>query len=73
SAERAGLARAARDYGRALGIGTQGPSAERGAAVAGILHMHANRLLGLDPAAERHAFGILRSMVRAFEGRARHT
>ncbi|WP_207730279.1 thiopeptide-type bacteriocin biosynthesis protein [Streptomyces albus] len=72
--ERAALAEAARAYGKALGVGTaQGPSPERGAAVAALLHMHANRLLGMDPAAERRSYGILRGLVKRFAGRAQHT
>ncbi|UNZ21268.1 lantibiotic dehydratase [Streptomyces sp. 891-h] len=73
TAEREALAQAAREYGRALGIGTaRGPSPERAGAVAGVLHMHANRLLGMDAAAERHSYGILRSLVRTFAGRKGH-
>ncbi|WP_326809026.1 thiopeptide-type bacteriocin biosynthesis protein [Streptomyces sp. NBC_01775] len=71
---RAELTRAAREYGRALGLGSGlVPSPERGSAVAGVLHMHANRLLGMDPGAERHSYGLLRSVVRARAGRAEHT
>lgn len=40
-------------------------------AINGILHMHANRLLGLDRTAEQNAYGILRTSVRAYVGRLR--
>ncbi|GAA2094764.1 lantibiotic dehydratase [Streptomyces albiaxialis] len=70
---RDGLSRAARAYGEALGIGAGGaPSTERGSSVAGVLHMHANRLLGMDPGAERRAYGLLRGIVRTHLGRAEH-
>ncbi|MFG3254807.1 lantibiotic dehydratase [Streptomyces sp. NPDC048172] len=70
---RAELTRAARAYGQALGIGAGGaPSTERGSSVAGVLHMHANRLLGTDPAAEQRAYGLLRGVVRTHLGRAEH-
>jgi len=67
------LAAAAWEYGRVLGVGTaDGRSAGRGSAVAGVLHMHANRLLGMDLGAERRAYGLLRSVVRGQLGRAEH-
>ncbi|MGI5120650.1 lantibiotic dehydratase [Marinactinospora thermotolerans] len=63
-------AAAARAYGRALGIGgSKRPSPAAATAVAGLLHMHANRLLGMDPAAERRSYGLLRSAVRTRVGR----
>jgi thiopeptide-type bacteriocin biosynthesis protein len=40
-------------------------------AINGVLHLHANRLVGLDRNAERTAYGILRTAVRAYVGRLR--
>ncbi|OEV03895.1 hypothetical protein AN216_09630 [Streptomyces oceani] len=69
---RAELTRAARAYGRALRLGSGDPSTARGSAVASVLHMHANRLLGTDRAAEQRSYGLLRAAVRTQVGRTEH-
>lgn len=64
-----GRADAARAYGEALGIetGDVHPSA-----VMAILHMHANRLIGIDREAERRSYGLLRAAVRKHLDERRH-
>jgi len=41
-------------------------------AVDSLLHMHANRLLGIDGKAEQVSYGILRTVVRNHLGRLRN-
>lgn len=49
-------------YGRHLGLGS---GSTKTSAVASVLHMHANRMLGTDRDAEHRAMGLLRAALRA--------
>ncbi|MET7640647.1 lantibiotic dehydratase [Streptomyces sp. NPDC005438] len=71
NAPRAEAARAAEAYGHALGVAPDTPP-RWGPAVAGVLHMHANRLLGTDRETEQRAYGLLRAVVRAHRDREAH-
>ena len=57
------------EYGNAIGVGTDRPHHP---GISAILHMHANRLLGTDRAAERHAYGLLRAGARRQLEERRH-
>ncbi|MFB6719264.1 lantibiotic dehydratase [Kribbella sp. NPDC056345] len=60
---------AAREYGELIGIGTNDVQHQ---AIGAVLHLHANRLLGTDRAAEHRAYGLLRAAVRRQVGRREH-
>ncbi|HZM82820.1 MAG TPA: lantibiotic dehydratase [Candidatus Limnocylindrales bacterium] len=59
-------ARAAAAYGRRITLGEPESSA-----VDSLLHLHSNRLIGLDRDAERVSYGILRAAVRNHLGQLR--
>jgi thiopeptide-type bacteriocin biosynthesis protein len=52
-------------YGRLLDAGWTGPAAA-------LLHMHHNRLAGIDAAAEARSYAVASGAVRALRDRARH-
>ncbi|MFJ7279995.1 hypothetical protein [Kitasatospora sp. NPDC098663] len=58
-----GLRRLAR-YGEALRAATP-----RGSELPGLVHLHHNRLLGIDPEAEDHARSVARGAMEAQRGR----
>ncbi|MEV8638484.1 lantibiotic dehydratase [Streptosporangium sp. NPDC051023] len=70
-----GRAPALAEYGRALRAqGTAGRDGDREvAAVTSLLHMHCNRLLGIDPEREQSAYAVARGAVAAHNDRARFT
>lgn len=57
-------------YGAAIGVTSEWDDVVA-ARIASVLHMHANRRSGTDPAREDAAWGILRHAVRALTGRRR--
>jgi thiopeptide-type bacteriocin biosynthesis protein len=62
---------AARAYGKAIGV-PAGPDRVHVPGVLSVLHMHANRLIGLDREAERRSYGLLRAAVRKHLDERRH-
>jgi thiopeptide-type bacteriocin biosynthesis protein len=66
-----GRAAAAARYGRKI-LGGNLDDRARSMAVDSLLHMHANRLLGIDGKAEQVSYGILRTVVRNHLGRLRN-
>ncbi|MBG0821737.1 lantibiotic dehydratase [Planomonospora sp. ID91781] len=63
------------EYGRALRAqGTAGQDGDREVpVVTSLLHMHCNRLLGIDPEAEQSAYAVARGAVAAHRDRVRFT
>lgn len=59
------------EYGRALRA--QGTADREVSVVTSLLHMHCNRLLGIDPEAEQSAYAVARGAVAAHRDRARFT
>ncbi|MFD4413320.1 lantibiotic dehydratase [Streptomyces sp. NPDC058476] len=45
------------------------PSTRRDIALRGVLHMHHNRLIGIDPESEKKSYAILRGVARDYIGR----
>ncbi|WP_163508694.1 lantibiotic dehydratase [Fodinicola acaciae] len=56
-------------YGQAIG---SLPARDARTAVSGLLHMHHNRLAGIDPETEQRAYAIARGVVQAHLDRAAH-
>jgi thiopeptide-type bacteriocin biosynthesis protein len=60
-------AQAAANYGTRIGLG-----AAQSSALDSVLHLHANRLIGIDQDAEHVSYGILRTVVRHHVGQLRN-